>query len=183
MLARGRTSRPRALRPQTLRADIGVGVKLSRDAGGERIELDGRETGASARLLRHQTEEVADTCRGLQNAPVRKSKPLHGLVDAVNDDRGGIVRVESRSARSFIFFRRKQRVELLALPFPIRRCVPCEDLRNAAPADVFDERALHFVGRRAASGIQLPNQLDRRKVVPTLLFGEPSPSRSSAVMR
>jgi hypothetical protein len=27
-----------------------------------------------------------------------------------------------------------------------------------------------FVGRRAAFGIQLPNQLDRRKVVPTLLL-------------
>jgi hypothetical protein len=48
--------------------------------------------------------------------------------------------------------------------------VPREDLRNSAPADIFDQHPLFLVGRASSLVVQLSDQVNRRKIVAALLF-------------
>jgi len=52
-----------------------------------------------------------------------------------------------------------------------------EDLRNSAPTDIFYEDALFIFSRVARFRVESVRKLDRREVVPALLFQRTSTKR------
>ena len=128
---------------------------MARNARRERIEFDASEPRARGHLLRHQAEEVPDAKRRLQHTPAREAEPLDGFVNAADDRGRRVVRVERRSSRRLVLLRREQCLQPVALGLPFLRAEVGEDLRDATPADIFDQRAPFLIRCLPAFPVEL----------------------------
>ncbi len=91
------------------------GMEGSGDAAGDGVEFDADEA-AAGRALAH---EVADAAAGFQDGGVvGNAQPGDGLVHGRDDGRRGVEGVEGRALGTVVFFRREQRLQLVAKRLP-----------------------------------------------------------------
>ena len=151
-------------------ADVRIGIEFPCDVRRERIEFDPREPRLRAHLLRHQPKEMPDAHRRFQYAAMLEAKPFHRFINGAHHHWRGVVGIERRGTRRLIFLIAEECLQPLPLRLPVGSFMPREDLRNAAPANVFDQHSLLLVGRRPPFSVEFVDQFNRRKVVAAFLL-------------
>ena len=121
---------------------------------------------------------------GSRTRPCVEADPLDRIVDRGDDSRRRVVRVERRSARGFVFLRRKQRLEAFAFSLPFSRAAArqrpaeCRPSRHISRGFAFRRRS-----RRGSRASSCRTSSIAAKLSRHFCFSEPSPRRSSARMR
>ena len=146
--------------------DVGLGIKLLRDAPGDAVQLHTVQS-AGLHSFRQHSEEIADAHGRLQNVAAGKAHLRDSIVHRPDDDGTGVVRVERRGARGLVFLRREDGGKLTVLIGP-RRLVGIKGICQTAPAHIAREDLL-FIRRCCTSlGFNLLERSDGGKVVAIL---------------
>ena len=138
--------------------DIGLGVKLPRDTPCDAVQLHTVQA-AVLHGLRQQAEEIPHAHGGFQDVAAGKAHLRDGIVHGPDDHGAGIVRVERRGARRFIFLRRQRSGKFTVFPGP-RGLLRVKGIRQTAPAHIPREYALLLRRGHALLGFQSVQQVN-----------------------
>ena len=149
-------------------ADVRIRVECFCQPGRDGINFDGRHLGTLVHFVRHQADEMSQAASGFQNASLLKPETLKRVIHRPDDQRCGVMGVESAGAGRFQFFGGQQFLQPLALfgPFLVQGI---KDLGQSAPANISDESALFFVRGGSCLCFEAFEQFDRREIVAAFL--------------
>ena len=169
-VADGKVEESRAVgRLKARDGNVGLGVELLCYSPGDTVQLHTVEP-AVCHALRKQAEEVADAHRRLKDSPALEAHAAHGLIYGADDRGRGIVRVERRTSRGLVFFRREQGFQLCVFLRPLALAL-VEHLGYAAPADVAGEHILLLGRGLKAVSLKVFEQLYGLDVRPAFRLG------------
>ena len=157
--------------------DVGLLIELLGDAPRQTVQLHAVELRVR-HGFRQQSEKVADTAGWLQHVSGLEVHLFHGVVDGLDNRGAGVMRVQDRASRRFVFLRRQQLLQLGVLLRPLV-VVRVKGLRNAAPSDVARECFLFFRCGKAALRLDLLQGTDSRHVVLIFCF---LPARAEVIV-
>ena len=138
--------------------DVGFGVKLPRDTPCDAVQLHTVQA-AVLHGLRQQAEEIPHAHGGFQDVAAGKAHLRDSIVHGPDDHGAGIVRVERRGARRFVFLRRQRSGEFTVFPGP-RGLLRVKGIRQTAPAHIPGEHALLLRRSHALPGFQPVQQVN-----------------------
>ena len=146
--------------------DVGLGIKLLSDAPGDAVQLHAVQA-AGLHSFRQHAEEIAHAHGRLQNVAAGEAHLRDSIVHRPDDDRAGVVCVERRGTRGFVFLRREHGGKL---PVFIRPCrlIGVKGICQTAPPHIAREDLLFL--RRCCTflGFYLLERSDGGKVAPEL---------------
>ena len=150
-------------------ANVRVGIERLGETGGQQVNLDTGDRGAGVHLLRHQADEVPQSARRFEDAPMLESETRERRVHPANDDRRRVVGVECRGAGGRVLLVRQKLGQFDLLLEPLAR-VDIEHLRQPAPADVPDENRFLLVRSCPLLRLKATQQPNGSNVVAELLL-------------
>ena len=138
-----------------------VRVEPLGDARREAVEFHAGSAASGRERLRHESEEMPDTHRRLQNLRTgRKTEALQSLPHPGNHHGRGEMSVGRGSACRSIFVFRENLAQLVRDLLPLARWLRMEDIRQRSPPAVARKDGLLGVGRVPVSGFKLFKRAD-----------------------
>ena len=119
---------------KAVHGDVRFLVELLCDTPGEGIQLHAVELRAGHGLRQHP-KEISDAAGRLQYVARFEVHAAHGVVNRPYDLGAGVVRVQYRTPRRFVFLRRQQLLQFRVFTGPFR-VAGIESLCQTAPTDI-----------------------------------------------